>query len=102
MTTMLAPSKLMPRSTVNLDLGNVETDHVPFCLFFHNDGEKSMENLCRELKSRFEGISLARPILAPGRAGACSRRARRYNILEKGELGQARRVPRPRGEHGVP
>jgi hypothetical protein len=31
-----------------------ETDSVPFCIFPDNDGDKSMENLYRKLKERFE------------------------------------------------
>jgi len=31
-----------------------ETDSVPFCLFLNNDGDKSMANLYRKLKERFE------------------------------------------------
>ena len=31
-----------------------ETDSLPFCLFPNNDGDKSMENLHRKLKQRFE------------------------------------------------
>ena len=31
-----------------------DTDSVPFCLFLDNDGDKSMANLYRKLKERFE------------------------------------------------
>ena len=31
-----------------------ETDSLPYCLFLNNDGDKSMENLYRKLKERFE------------------------------------------------
>ena len=31
-----------------------ESDSIPFCLFLDNDGDKSMENLFRKLKARFE------------------------------------------------
>jgi len=30
------------------------TDSVPFCLFTYNDGDKSMANLFKKLKERFE------------------------------------------------
>ena len=33
---------------------HMETDSLPFCLFPGNDGDKSMENLYRTLKKRFE------------------------------------------------
>jgi len=35
-------------------LKHKETDSMPFCLFQNNDGDKSMENLYRKLKERFE------------------------------------------------
>ena len=31
-----------------------ETDSLPFCLFPHNDGDKSIENYYLKLKERFE------------------------------------------------
>ena len=31
-----------------------ETDSLPYCLFLDNDGDKSLENLYRKLKERFE------------------------------------------------
>lgn len=31
-----------------------ETDSLPFCLFPDNEGDKSMENLYRKLKERWE------------------------------------------------
>ena len=31
-----------------------ESDSVPFCIFPDNDGDKSMTNLYRKLKERFE------------------------------------------------
>ena len=31
-----------------------ETDSLPFCLFLNNDGDKSLENMYRKLKERFE------------------------------------------------
>jgi len=36
-----------------------DTDSLPFCLFLNNDGDKSMENLYRKLKERFEQSSFA-------------------------------------------
>ena len=31
-----------------------ESDSIPFCLFPDNDGDKSMANLYRKLKARFD------------------------------------------------
>jgi len=40
-----------------------DTDSVPFCLFLNNEGDKSMVNMYRKLKERFEQRQIDKQLL---------------------------------------